>query len=118
MFFNYNGIINLGTNNTESINITENSLDTNNYQPILFLNLRKNSIIDFKANQIIIKNNNLNTTRYYSDYYAIIRNLGTMNFNLYGDNPLFELSSNKINSENMIYGIRLNGENGKLNFIN
>ena len=118
MFFNYNGIINLGTNNTESINITENSLDTNNYQPILFLNLGKNSIIDFKANQIIIKNNNLNTTRYYSDYYAIIRNLGTMNFNLYGDNPLFELSSNKINSENMIYGIRLNGENGKLNFIN
>ena len=118
MFFNYNGIINLGTNNTESINITENSLDTNNYQPILFLNLRKNSIIDFKANQIIIKNNNLNTTGYYSDYYAMIKSARTMNFNLYGDNPIFEMSNNKINSENMTYGIRCNGENGKLNFIN
>ena len=73
--------------------------------------------LNINGSNILIKNNTI--SEYENGNYYVTYNAGTMNINLYGDNPTFEMSENKTAEKNELTAdIYLDNRSSKLNFIN
>lgn len=105
LFYNIgNGIMTIGTNKTKKLNISTNKVEIKSKKWFLtgeICLLKNNHILNLNANSIAITNNivtpisvKLNDNK--DKYSVIFKNQGTLNINLYGNNPSFTLAGNEM----------------------
>ena len=111
LFYN-TGILTLGSDKTDTITIENNEIKGECNNSLLY----NYGIFNINASNISIKNNEISGCYFI---YNAVYNAGTMNINLYGNNPTFEISGNKAGEENkkLTADIFLD-KDSKLNFVN
>ena len=111
LFYN-TGILTLGSDKTDTITIENNEIKGECNNSLLY----NYGIFNINASNISIKNNEISGCYFI---YNAVYNAGTMNINLYGNNPTFEISGNKDGEENkkLTADIFLD-KDSKLNFVN
>ena len=110
------GTSDLGSNKTETIRIEGNEIKGKYNSTLLYNNY--SSILNINGSNILIKDNII--SKYKNKNYYAIYNYGTININLYGDKPIFEMSGNKAAEagKKLTADIYLKNIGLKLNFVN